>query len=88
MRDASNRPTSMTSPAESSLRAAARAVADPGHRIDAASLVVTLPRLDGAARPLLYTAERLANEYGLEVSVRLGGGHADVHFRLLDTEDR
>jgi hypothetical protein len=76
---ATSEPIPLTSPAEPSMRAAAQAVADPGHVIDAVSLVV--PRLDGTARPLMLAAERVASDFGLEVRIRLGGGSADVQFR-------
>ncbi len=69
------------STALASLRAACELLLDSPFDLRSVSLVVLLPSIDGAARPILYSAERLASENGLELDVRFAHRRAEVTLR-------
>jgi hypothetical protein len=75
-------PRPLTEPASlASLRAACDLLVDGGFDLRSVSLVMLLPAIEGAARPILYSAERLAAAHDLELDVRLGSRTAEVTLR-------
>ena len=71
----------------SSLRAACDALAAGSSRVSAVSVSGRLPA-DGPALPILSAAERLADEYGCAVLMRLDGGRFQIRFsRRADPAD-
>ena len=70
-----------------SLRAACDALAAGSSRVSAIS-VSGRPPPDGGALPILSAAERLADEYGCSVLMRIDGGRFHVRFsRSADRAD-
>lgn len=75
-------PRPLSEPASlASLRAACDLLVDAGFDLRSVSLLMLLPAIDGAARPLLYSAERLAAAHDLVLDVRLDRGTAEVTLR-------
>lgn len=75
-------PRPLTEPVSlASLRAACDLLVDGGFDLRSVSLVLLLPAIEGAARPILYAAERLAAANDLELDVRLRSGSAEVTLR-------
>ncbi len=74
-------PIALEGSAVASLRAAVAMLLDGAFDLRSVSLTVALPEVDGAARPILYSAERLAATNDLELDVRLGHGTAEVTLR-------
>jgi hypothetical protein len=76
-----HRPALLEPTTLASLRAACELLLDSPFDLRSVSLVVLLPPIDGAARPILYSAERLAAANELELDVRLDRGSAEVTLR-------
>jgi hypothetical protein len=76
-----HRPALLEPTTLASLRAACELLLDSPFDLRSVSLVVLLPPIDGAARPILYSAERLAAANELELDVRLEGRSAEVTLR-------
>jgi hypothetical protein len=76
-----HRPALLEPTTLASLRAACELLLDSPFDLRSVSLVVVLPEIDGAGRPLLYSAERLAAENDLQVDVRLDHRTAEVTLR-------
>jgi hypothetical protein len=76
-----HRPAFLESTTLASLRAACELLLDSPFDLRSVSLVVLLPPIDGAARPILYSAERLAAANELELDVRHEGRSAEVTHR-------
>jgi hypothetical protein len=80
-----HRPALLEPTTLASLRAACELLLDSPFDLRSVSLVVLLPPIDGAARPILYSAERLAAANELELDVRLEGRSAEVTLRRPST---
>jgi hypothetical protein len=63
------------------LRAATDLLVGGSLDLRSVSLVMLLPAIEGAARPILYSAERIASANGLELEVHVVGGSAEVTLR-------